>query len=494
MAVEMNPRLWGPVDLIVGGNMDAVSMLPNGGYVVASKSDGRISLQMYSGNGDRGETFVVDAPSNGTYAQWQPDIFTNPDGTFVVTWSEAVSGGDGGRVLRSQLFGINGQALSGAQTLSQAAQGGGVTVASNGNNGLTTAYIKNTGAEKKLTLIEQAGANTTETVLSIVASSGKIGFDWLGADAGYAASYLSDTSLRISVVKNGVVHTYGTAIASITESELVALRDAEGNLTGKFAVTYVADYTYQVTVATFHLDTTTNQIVQDTSVPLTPVTTDSGGPDPFKTSITALRKGGYAIAHKGTAPDGDQRSEIFVTVFDAEGTKGPAIRIPVDGHQGVPAISEMADGRLAVTWHDRSIGSEGSIETVIVDARATAVALTGTDGNDIYAPSKHEGDNFDGKAGFDTLTFKESLAGVNVDLVAGKGFAGDAAGDTYTNFEKVIGSAYNDTITGSAGHVLVGGAGDDTYYVSAFETAIDESGGGSDQVFSSATYTLSAGI
>jgi Ca2+-binding RTX toxin-like protein len=188
------------------------------------------------------------------------------------------------------------------------------------------------------------------------------------------------------------------------------------------------------------------------------------------------------------------------------------------GAQVVPTISEMADGRLAVSWHYPSAPSNGSaIGSVIIDARAEKVTVTGTSKNDVYAPSVHTGDTLNGGAGFDTLTFKESTAGVSVSLLDGKGYAGDAAGDTYTNFERVIGSRFSDNLissgvanrleggagddtltgfglAGTGTDTLIGGAGNDTYHVSASDTVIDESGGGYDQVYSTVTYALSANI
>jgi serralysin len=52
---------------------------------------------------------------------------------------------------------------------------------------------------------------------------------------------------------------------------------------------------------------------------------------------------------------------------------------------------------------------------------------------------------------------------VTVDLGAGTGSGGDAAGDTIANFENVVGSANADNITGDSGdNVIEGGAGADT--------------------------------
>ncbi len=52
---------------------------------------------------------------------------------------------------------------------------------------------------------------------------------------------------------------------------------------------------------------------------------------------------------------------------------------------------------------------------------------------------------------------------MTVDLFANTVAGGDAAGDTISNFENVVGSGLADTITGKSGsNVIDGGDGDDT--------------------------------
>ncbi len=69
-------------------------------------------------------------------------------------------------------------------------------------------------------------------------------------------------------------------------------------------------------------------------------------------------------------------------------------------------------------------------------------------------------DRIDGGAGHDTLWYDASDAGVRVDLGAGTGRGGHAAGDTLDNAEGVVGSRHGDTLTGGAGDdALTGGAG-----------------------------------
>jgi hypothetical protein len=475
-------------------------MLPNGGYVVAWRDTGQITFQIYNGNGDKvGSTHTTTAPINGTVSQWQPDILTKSDGSFVITWTEGTGVSTGGQILRSQTFNMHGQSTIAAVQLSQGLKYTSIHATTNGADGQITGYVKDVSGNAKLTVIETIGTVSTETVINSVqldnnnpptnltVASGEVDIDWLGNNLGYAVAIpINGNGLAIGILKNGAVKTFDALIANTVDYDVVALKTG-GAPNGRFVVTYSDLTTNQVKVDTFHFDAIANEIVRDTSVALDPRTTDSAG---TKTSITALHDGGYAVAYKG---QGAAASDIFVKTFDATGALISTSQIPVNGQQHTPAVFEMADGRLAVTWADPSLNN-GAIETVIIDARSDRITVVGTGDNDIYAPSAHAGDNFNGNAGFDTLTFKESTAGVAVNLVAGNGSAGDAAGDTYTNFEKVIGSNFNDTLEGGAGHVFVGGAGNDTYIVHASDTVIDESGGGYDQVYSTVTYTLSADI
>ena len=58
-------------------------------------------------------------------------------------------------------------------------------------------------------------------------------------------------------------------------------------------------------------------------------------------------------------------------------------------------------------------------------------------------------DMIDGGDGIDTVSFAGAAAGVALSLLSNKGTGGDAEGDTYQSIELVIGSSFDDTITGS---------------------------------------------
>ncbi|MGO4126561.1 calcium-binding protein [Inquilinus sp. YAF38] len=61
------------------------------------------------------------------------------------------------------------------------------------------------------------------------------------------------------------------------------------------------------------------------------------------------------------------------------------------------------------------------------------------------------------------LSYRNSLAGVTIDLATHAASGGEATGDRFVNFQNIDGSAYGDTLTGnSSTNMLYGGAGNDT--------------------------------
>ena len=91
-----------------------------------------------------------------------------------------------------------------------------------------------------------------------------------------------------------------------------------------------------------------------------------------------------------------------------------------------------------------------------------ADSISGGDGNDTLLGG-FGNDTLDGGNDVDTVSYLDSLAGVNVNLASGTASDGFSGTDTISNVENVLGSNYNDTITGSSGtNVIEGGEGNDT--------------------------------
>jgi Ca2+-binding RTX toxin-like protein len=148
----------------------------------------------------------------------------------------------------------------------------------------------------------------------------------------------------------------------------------------------------------------------------------------------------------------------------------------IDGGAGIDTVyydSSAVGVRIDLALHTASGGDAqgdtltgienlvGSALDDILIGDAGANALNGGAGNDQF--NGHEGaDSFAGGAGIDTVFFNTSTAGINANLTTGIGLGGDAAGDTYSGIENLVGSAFADAMNGDAGaNTLDGGAGDD---------------------------------
>jgi Ca2+-binding RTX toxin-like protein len=93
-----------------------------------------------------------------------------------------------------------------------------------------------------------------------------------------------------------------------------------------------------------------------------------------------------------------------------------------------------------------------------------ADTLAGGHGDDLLYGGA-DADVLDGGEGIDTASYENADAGVALDLDANEGTAGAAIGDTFAGIENIIGSAFDDTITGNDEvNKLTGGNGNDDLF------------------------------
>ncbi|MBV6656358.1 MAG: hypothetical protein KI785_01190, partial [Devosiaceae bacterium] len=107
-----------------------------------------------------------------------------------------------------------------------------------------------------------------------------------------------------------------------------------------------------------------------------------------------------------------------------------------------------------------NLTGSGLADTLSGDAGDNS--LTGGAGDDVLV-GRAGADALDGSIGADTADYTASTAGVTIDLSTNTASGGHAQGDTLTSVERVVGSIYDDTLTGDGlANAFVGGNGADT--------------------------------
>ena len=257
-----------------------------------------------------------------------------------------------------------------------------------------------------------------------------------------------------------------TTAGSQSDSNLTALND------GGFVVTWTSgpddvggiygqcyDASGNPTGSEFHVNTYTTDIQR-------------------ASSVTALNDGGFVVTWESFSQDGFGFG-IYGQRFHADGT-------PYRDFTGTAGND---------TW----VGGAGND---IISGLAGNDFLYGIAGNDILNGGAGN-DYLNGGLGSDyaSYTTATSAVSVNLNLPAPQN-TGGAGIDTLVGIENVLGSNYNDKLTGNAAanvlnggagaDTMSGGSGNDTYYVDAAGDVTTEtsSANGYDTVISSVSHTL----
>ena len=156
----------------------------------------------------------------------------------------------------------------------------------------------------------------------------------------------------------------------------------------------------------------------------------------------------FGTRHKSAVPgvvDGTENADVIDTTFtDADGDT-------VDGADGIDDVIDAKGG-------DDVINAGDGDDTIIGGAGA---------------------DSIDGGDGVDFIDFSGSASRVKISLIGGNGSLGDAAGDTYSNIEGVIGTAFGDVFDGlnKQGSTIFAGDGNDTFITRGGNVAFYGEGG-----------------
>ena len=119
--------------------------------------------------------------------------------------------------------------------------------------------------------------------------------------------------------------------------------------------------------------------------------------------------------------------------------------------------SDGVDFDVADTNAEEIISGSGN--DILRNSKNDNVSIYGMDGDDIIFASSGV-DILDGGTGNDTLDYSNSNSGVNVNILTNTVSGGYATGDTIRNFENIVGTKYDDNLTGNnKDNIFYAGAG-----------------------------------
>jgi Ca2+-binding RTX toxin-like protein len=160
---------------------------------------------------------------------------------------------------------------------------------------------------------------------------------------------------------------------------------------------------------------------------------------------------------KGTGQGGDAEGDIIDGI---ENVLGSLHNDNVIGNDDANRL-EGLDGRDLLIGNGGADYLYGNLGGDILDGGRGADHLFGGRGDDMLRGGAG-GDHLDGGPDVDTVWYGLSVLGVQLNLEAGLGFAGEALGDVFVSIENVFGSLRDDIIVGSIeANVIEGATGSD---------------------------------
>ena len=160
-------------------------------------------------------------------------------------------------------------------------------------------------------------------------------------------------------------------------------------------------------------------------------------------------------------------------------------------HSASAVVASLTSGLSGVTASGDAAGDSyisienltGTVSDDLLIGDSNINVLDGSDGNDTLE-GMGGADSLVGGSGTDTASYAHASTAVTASLTTGLGGvsnSGDAAGDTYSSIENLLGSAYADLLVGDTGNNSInGGAGNDTLEGLAGADTLDGGTSGTD--------------
>ena len=347
----------------------------------ADTSGYAIRAQIFNTDGSKsGTEFVVN--STATFGQEQPSITALSSGRFVVAWTDSSrTGGDTDQTaVRAQVFNsfgstLGGELLANTTTASLQEQSTTTTLASGRFVVLWTDHSA-TGADSSGTAIRGQifRLNGTKVGGEFLVNSTTNGFQ-TNADAvglvngSFVASWIDNGAIRSQVFfSNGT--KLGAEVLVSAPGAIEAGPPAIAALTdGRYVVTWAdglggpGDDSFSAVLAQiFNADGTASsgRFVVNTNIFF-----DQWAPD-----ITALSDGRFLIAWADSSQTGTDTTgqSVRAQLFDANGIKSGAeflVNTTTAGNQFDASVTELADGRIVISFTDLSMsGGDSSVSAI----------------------------------------------------------------------------------------------------------------------------------
>ncbi len=406
----------------------AIAALNDGRFVV-TWTDGSASGGDTTGSAIRAQVFNVNGTPSGvellintttTNDQNQPAIAVLANGRFVVTWTDiSITGGDdSNHAIRAQMFNADGSRF--------------------GTEFLVNSLTDSGQQLSAITALENGRFVVTWRTANISGGDGSFGsikaqvFNANGSPSG--SEFLVNTTAADDQLE--------PAITGLADGGFVIVWRDESTAPGDTSDAAIRAQVYNANGSTSGAEFVVN-------------TTTTG--DQQYPAITGLADGRFVMVWQDASQTGADTSLAAIRgqVFNADGsTSGSEFLVNTSTAftQSQPAISELADGRLIVTWTDfsQAMGdtSSAAVRGQILDPREAAIDLTGT----------ALADQWVGTGFGDVLA---SLGGN--DKLQGAGGADQIQGGT--GADELLGDGGKDRLEGGSGNDdLLGATGQDRLF------------------------------
>lgn len=447
-----------------------------------------VALQLFDGNGVKaGKTIAANTTTQG--AQYIPVITALGNGKFVVAWQDDshAAGDTSGSAIRFQIFDDAGTAVgtekvANTSTTNDQKQ---PAIVATGNGTFVIAWTDLSN------VYDASGGASVAQMFD--ASGNKIGSEFLIGDTG----------------------SLDEGIPSVTRTQEGGLLSTWTSLFG------------DILARSFSVDGNSTPKTVGNSVPVNSTTAASQ----YDSAVTTLADGRIVVTWNDLSATGSDTdgSAIRMQILDPRGGQitGTDNAETIAGSNGGAIINDSIQG---LGGDDLIYGLGGNDG---IDGGAGKDTMYGGAGDDVYVvdssldvivEKKNEGSDF--VQCFANYTLSANIENARLASVAAKNLtgndlanvldgndqnntiAGGGGNDTITansGNDTVDGGAGNDQISGGEGSdrltggigsdTLTGGAGTDVYFLDAFgDKIVEEFGGGTDYVFSTASHVLEANV